>query len=137
MLFLYHCGAHLLFEHVLWFLDTRCRRWKSDFSWLSRRLKNYLLIIIFYIVVFCSVIPRNLYIFGVSMYYPLCILFSQIANCEALSQKGSLRRIKNCFSWPCCCWHPNTTKPRSMKLSLTHNKWCFWDSNFRNFFEIL
>ncbi|CAH2041863.1 unnamed protein product [Thlaspi arvense] len=43
--------------------------------------------------------------------------FPKLSIVKYYPVKGSFRRIKNCFSRPCCCWHPNRSKPRSNLFS--------------------
>lgn len=68
--------------------------------------------------VHCSVVLFPLHLFHVSLCSSLCICLSKTPNCEVLPFKGSLRRIKDCFSWPCCWWHPNITTSTGISLSL-------------------
>lgn len=69
-------------------------------------------------MVYCSFVLCHFLLLWASLCPSLCIGLSKTSNCEALSLKSSLRRIKDCFSWPCCWRHPNITTTRGMSLSL-------------------
>ena len=68
--------------------------------------------------VHCSFVLFPFRLFRVSLCSSLWICLSKTPNCEVLPLKGSLRRIKDCFSWPCCWWHPNITTSTGISLSL-------------------